>query len=49
MLEDFLAALVPNGSNSLNTKKIDRNIEMLKRHSWFRKITMMKDIIGYSS
>ena len=38
MLEDFLAALVPNGSNSLNTRKIDGNIEMLKQYSWFKNI-----------
>lgn len=38
MLEEFLAALIPNGSNSLNTRKIDRNIEMLKKYSWFKNI-----------
>ncbi len=38
MLEEFLASLIPNGSTSLDTKKIDRNIEMLKNYSWFKDI-----------
>ncbi|MFJ8248143.1 hypothetical protein [Peribacillus asahii] len=38
MLEEFLASLIPNGSNSLDTRKIDRNIEMLKKYSWFKDI-----------
>ncbi|MFJ8258379.1 hypothetical protein ACIQ4Z_14035 [Peribacillus asahii] len=38
MLEEFLASLILNGSNSLDTRKIDRNIEMLKKYSWFKDI-----------
>ena len=38
MLEEFLASLIPNGSNTLDTRKIDRNIEMLKKDSWFKDI-----------
>ncbi|KAB2335588.1 hypothetical protein [Bacillus mesophilum] len=38
MLEEFLASLIPNGSTSLDTRKIDRNIEMLKNYSWFKDI-----------
>ncbi len=38
MLEEFLASLIPNGSTSLDTEKIDRNIEMLKNYSWFKDI-----------
>ena len=26
------------GDNSLDTRKIDRNIEMLKNHTWFKDI-----------
>lgn len=38
MLEDFLAGLIPNGSIALDTRKIDRNIELLKKDAWFRDI-----------
>ncbi|WP_409368480.1 hypothetical protein [Lysinibacillus sp. 38-6] len=38
MLEDFLAGLIPNGSIALDTRKIDRNIELLNQDSWFRDI-----------
>lgn len=38
MLEEILASLIPNGNNSLNTRKIDRNIEILKKYSWFMNI-----------
>ncbi|KAA0966245.1 hypothetical protein FQ087_08400 [Sporosarcina sp. ANT_H38] len=38
MLEDLLTALIPNGTNSLDTQKIDKNIEMLMQHSWFKNI-----------
>ncbi|MFJ7663989.1 hypothetical protein ACIQXW_16585 [Lysinibacillus sp. NPDC097162] len=38
MIEDLLAALVPNVSIALDTRKIDRNIELLKNEVWFEDI-----------
>ncbi|MGG1215237.1 hypothetical protein ABHM93_02350 [Micromonospora provocatoris] len=38
MIEDLLAAIIPNGSIALNTRKIDRNIELLKNEFWFEVI-----------
>jgi hypothetical protein len=37
---DFLLGLlaVANGDQSLDTKKIDRNIETLKKHRWFKEL-----------
>lgn len=39
MLEFILGILSAGfGDNYLNTRKIDRNIEMLKNHTWFKGI-----------
>ncbi|MGE7186371.1 hypothetical protein ACQKKK_21090 [Peribacillus sp. NPDC006672] len=37
---DFLLGILSAGfgDNSLDTRKIDRNIEMLKNHTWFKDI-----------
>ncbi|MFJ7405041.1 MULTISPECIES: hypothetical protein [unclassified Lysinibacillus] len=38
MIDDLLAAFIPNGSIALDTRKIDRNIELLKNEFWFKDI-----------
>ncbi|MFJ5764978.1 hypothetical protein ACIP9C_06435 [Lysinibacillus sp. NPDC093210] len=38
MIEDLLAAFIPNGSIALDTRKIDRNIGLLKNELWFEDI-----------
>ena len=39
MLDFLLGILFAGfGDDSLNTRKIDRNIEMLKNHTWFKEI-----------
>ncbi len=38
MIEDLLAAFIPNVSIALDTRKIDRNIELLKNEFWFEDI-----------
>ncbi|MBT2668843.1 hypothetical protein J7J00_25935 [Bacillus sp. ISL-4] len=37
---DFLLGILSAGfgDNSLDTRRIDRNIEMLKNHTWFKDI-----------
>ncbi|WP_342603847.1 hypothetical protein [Peribacillus sp. FSL E2-0159] len=39
-MKDFLLGILSAGfgDNSLDTRKIDRNIEMLKNHTWFKDI-----------
>lgn len=34
----FISAGIYGGNNSLETQKIDRNIEMLKNYTWFKNI-----------
>lgn len=38
LLVNFLSSLTGGGTGSLNTKKIDQNIEQLKQNGWFKKI-----------
>jgi hypothetical protein len=38
LIDDLLAAFIPNGSIALDTRKIDSNIELLKNEFWFKDI-----------
>lgn len=37
-ISDLLGTFFDGGSTGLNTKKIDKNIELLKQQGWFKRI-----------
>lgn len=38
MIEDLLSGLVPQGSNTLDTRKIDKHINYLLSENWFKEL-----------
>lgn len=37
-LSDFLSSMLGVSTGALDTRKIDKNIELLKQQSWFKRI-----------
>jgi len=38
MIEELLSGFIPLGNRALNTQKINKNIEKLSSHDWFKEL-----------